>query len=364
MYSNLVYIEKMPASKVIQQTYNAEHVKRMETYAQRVQSIYVRALKEAAQLASTVKKIDPNKPFSFDDFPSTKEKAEKLFSEIESSVLSTINDGTRAEWLYANSKNDALVDLVASTSKLSKSQISAYKEPNLKALSSFQTRKLGNDGMSLSDKAWKYASQFRNEIEMGLDVGLGEGKGAAALSRDLRQYLQEPNKLFRRVRDKRGNLHLSKNAKAYHPGQGVYRSSYKNAMRLTRSEINNAYHESDYTRWQQLDFVVGVEVKLSNNHPTSDICDHLKGKYPKEFKFRGWHTQCMCHAVSILATEEELLNSLNNDTELSSTQSILNVPQGFTDWVEANKDRAKNWKSMPYFIKDNFKEGDLEKGLK
>ena len=90
----------------------------------------------------------------------------------------------------------------------------------------------------------------------------------------------------------------SKAAAAFHPGQGVYRSSYKNAMRLTRSEINMAYRESERLRWANLDFVVGFEIRLSNNHTTTDpktgkkvpfvdICDTLAGRYPKSFVFKG-----------------------------------------------------------------------------
>ena len=75
--------------------------------------------------------------------------------------------------------------------------------------------------------------------------------------------MNEPDRLYRRVRDKGGNLRLSKAAKMYHPGQGVYRSSAKNAQRLTRTEINMAYRESEYLRWQQLDFIVGIRVMLS-----------------------------------------------------------------------------------------------------
>ena len=65
-----------------------------------------------------------------------------------------------------------------------------------------------------------------------------------------------------------GKLALSKNAKAFHPGQGVYRSSYKNAMRLTRTETNAAYRLADQDRWQRMDFVVGMRVHKSKNHPT------------------------------------------------------------------------------------------------
>ena len=65
-----------------------------------------------------------------------------------------------------------------------------------------------------------------------------------------------------------GKLALSKNAKAFHPGQGVYRSSYKNAMRLTLTETNAAYRLADQDRWQRMDFVVGMRVHKSKNHPT------------------------------------------------------------------------------------------------
>ena len=141
--------------------------------------------------------------------------------------------------------------------------------------------------MNLSQRVWKYAEELKDAMELGIDVGLGEGKSAQQLSRDLRQYLNEPDRLYRRVRDKGGNLRLSKAAKMYHPGQGVYRSSAKNAQRLTRTEINMAYRESEYLRWQQLDFIVGIRVMLSNNHtiknskgepvPFVDICDTLAG---------------------------------------------------------------------------------------
>lgn len=114
------------------------------------------------------------------------------------------------------------------------------------------------------------------------------------LSPQYREMQLRLYKLFRRVRDEHGELQLSKRAAVFHPGRGVYRSSYKNARRLAATETNIAYMTADYERWQQLDFVVGIEIKLSNNHtlngvPFTDICDDLKGRYPKDFKFTGWH---------------------------------------------------------------------------
>ena len=207
-------------------------------------------------------------------------------------------------------------------------------------------------------------------------MGLGEGRSADELSRDVRQNLREPNRLFRRVRDKRGNLVLSKNARAYHPGQGVYRSSYKNAMRLTRSEINMAYRESDYQRWQQLDFVVGCEMHRSNHEPLCKcaICSKLVGRYPKTFKFKGWHPQCMCYATPILMDEEtfdqnelaELKTALHGKEyqKQAAKNEVTDVPDGFKEWVADHVDAQENWGAIPYFIRDNFKNGILKDGLK
>src|SRR5690606_20105860 len=90
------------------------------------------------------------------------------------------------------------------------------------ALKAFKERTI--KGLNLSDRVWKYTNQFRNEIEQGLFVGISEGKSAAAMAQDQKKYLKEPEKLFRRVKDANGKLVLSKAAKEYKPGQGVYRS--------------------------------------------------------------------------------------------------------------------------------------------
>ena len=181
-------------------------------------------------------------------------------------------------------------------------------------------------------------------IETSLAEGLAEGRSAAELSRTIRQDLREPERLYRRVRDKNGILQLSKPAKAYHPGAGVYRSSYKNALRLTRTEINVSYAEADFERWQRLDFVIGYEVRLSNNHtcnghPFTDICDELAGKYPKWFKFTKWHPQCRCVCLAIFDDDP-------------GAGEVRDVPPNFKQWVTDNQtrlDRSIKKGTAPYW---------------
>lgn len=355
------------------QGWDMRHYRETEAYAQAVQSLYDKATLAITRAAARGK-IDPDTPFSFDMYPSVQKEMQRITEQLAERVTVVIETGSKKQWLFACDKNDAFISSIMDTSKVSKARLKKMQDRNLDALAAFQGRKV--DGMNLSQRVWKYVGQFKDQLENALDVGLGEGRSADELSRDVRQNLNDPNRLFRRVRDKRGNLVLSKRAAAFHPGRGVYRSSYKNAMRLTRSEINMAYRESDWQRWQSLDFVVGFEIHRSNHEPLCkcDTCEKLVGRYPKTFKFKGWHPQCMCYATPVLMDEEtfdenelgDLKAALRGTTykHQQAKNAVADVPDGFKAWVKDHVEAQKGWASTPYFIKDNFVDGQLGKGLK
>lgn len=355
------------------QAFDNAHYRTTEQYARAVDRLFDVATKEITQ-AATRGKIDPEKPFSFDDYPKIKGVMQEVTVQLADRLTTTIETGSKKQWLFACKKNDGFIASIFNTTKLSKARLNKMQDRNLDALQAFQGRKV--EGLNLSERVWKYVGQYREQMETALDAGLGEGRSAQQLARDVKQNLKDPNRLFRRVRDKRGNLVLSKAARAFHPGRGVYRSSVKNAQRLTRSEINMAYRESDWQRWQSLDFVVGYEIVRSNHEPLCDcdICARLVGRYPKTFKFIGWHPQCMCYAIPILMDEEtfddnelgDLKAALRGTTykHRQAANTVHDVPDGFKEWVKDHIEAQKGWSSTPYFIRDNFKNGDLSKGLK
>lgn len=151
---------------------------------------------------------------------------------------------------------------------------------------------------------------------------------------------------------------MSKAAKEYSPGTGVYRSSKKNALRLTRTEINIAYKTADIERWESMPFVVGYEIKRSNNPYPCKTCEALKGKYPKNFKFVGWHPQCLCSMTPILMTHQEML-LLNKYTlqgkeiDWKSKNEVETLPSNLLQWISDNVNRISKAQSLPYFIRDN-----------
>lgn len=365
--------KRQKATRFSIQAFDNAHYRTTEQYARAVDRLFDVATKEITQ-AATRGKIDPEKPFSFDDYPKIKGVMQEVTVQLADRLTTTIETGSKKQWLFACKKNDGFIASIFNTTKLSKARLNKMQDRNLDALQAFQGRKV--EGLNLSERVWKYVGQYREQMETALDAGLGDGRSAQQLARDVKLNLKDPNRLFRRVRDKRGNLVLSKAARAFHPGRGVYRSSVKNAQRLTRSEINMAYRESDWQRWQSLDFVVGFEIVRSNHEPLCDcdICARLIGRYPKTFKFVGWHPQCMCYAIPILMDEEtfdenelgDLKAALRGTTykHKQAANTVPDVPDSFKAWVKDHIEAQRGWSSTPYFIRDNFKNGDLSKGLK
>jgi hypothetical protein len=219
------------------------------------------------------------------------------------------------------------------------------------ALQAFLKRK--TEALNLSARVWKLSDeQILPLIESRLAEGIASGKSAAEISRNLKPYLENPNALFRRVRDvKTGKLKLSIAAKKYEPGQGVYRSASKNAKRLAASEVNFAYRSADHERWEKLDFITGIQVKRSNsNKGPCDLCDPLAGTPPKEFRFIGWHPWCICFATPDLLDEEAFIGQLTGEpVEIPE----LPMPEGFQAWIKDHAEYLEKTDSPPYFVKYN-----------
>lgn len=352
-------------------TYEQQHLRNILRLEKRIGKLFDEAAARVALLSESVDDFSPEEVFAFDKYPYLRNRAKKLMLELHGALSTTVADGVRTEWDLANAKNDLLVrSVLGSAAKhLSPERRARYFSTNAGACTAFLARR--ERGMNLSERVWNLTEQFKEELEMGLDLGLRDGVSAVEMSRTLRAYLRNPDALFRRVRDEHGVLHLSERAKAYHPGRGVYRSAYKNARRLAGTEVNIAYRTADHLRMQELDFVVGVEINLSENHTClgvdgkphrfHDICDDLKGKYPKTFKFTGWHPHCRCFVTPILKTEEEFDADtgriLNGEEPTEGSENEVNeLPDEFKSWLQENKgriDAATARGSLPYFIKDN-----------
>ena len=352
--------------------WDSENLRNENRYAREIKRLFEQLAQEAAAIGVRIDQIDPVRPFSFADYPKTKRLADALLLKMQKGVETIIINGVDAAWTLANNKNSELARRVFgdNVGKLSQAQYRRYVSNNDDARGAFRKRKI--DGLSFSNRVWRYRDQFKEEIELGLDVGIRSGQSAAEMARDLKKYLRNPEMLFRRVRDQHGNLVLSQKAAAYHPGQGTYRSSYKNTLRLAATENNAAYRTADDIRWAQFDFVVGYEIRLSNNPNHCPMCAALAGRYPKSFQWAGWHPFCRCRKIPILKTMEEFKKETaailaGKIPDQLSVNAVNGMPAHFLSWLKDNTDRIARAKSQPYWLKDNIGllgNNRVDKGIK
>ena len=346
--------------------YDKKYDKELAAILRELDAIYADLANEIGNIGATYAgSVDKDVPFILSKYPLIQKRVDAVVKKLAKRMRTTVVNGVRSAWTLANQKNNELCNIVfgAMVNSLTQDQERRYYTSNGAALDAFLKRKV--HGLGLSDRVWNYADECIPMVESTLELGIKTGEGAAEMARDLKTYLKFPDKLFRRVRGADGNLHLSKAAAQFHPGQGVYRSSYKNAYRLARTETNMAYRTADHLRRTQLDFVVGIEIHLSNNHtclgtdgkphPFHDICDDLKGKYPKWFEFRGWHPACRCFTTSILKTDEEIDRDMDG-VDRGSVNTVKEMPPQWKEWLEKNRgrvDAAAARGTLPYFLVDN-----------
>ncbi len=401
---------------------NTKLGKRCETYALKVRSIMEQRIGEVVSMCEGLE-LQDGKPFVFADYPEVSRKVQATFRLMYTEIYQQVRGNITQEWYYSNADMDGLLAGLFGKQAMQDKHFARYFARNKEAMNQFFARK--EAGMNLSQRVWSIAGNAKQELEVALDLGLGQGLDAGDLSRKVRQYLQEPDMLFRRFRyreqepvlDDKGKAVLDENGKPvmqpkvdaegkpvygrkwkrrhydkatdsfywvddaptnYRTGRGVYRSSYKNAMRLTRTETNMAYRAADCERWKEMEFVRGFKVVRSKNHPVEDICDLLsaadendnsgKGVYPKGFVFKGWHPHCFCYCVPLLCSEDELMQLTDQilrgeDTSGFAPAGMVEQPNAhFLNWVDDNKDRIsdtindpqRGWANLPYFLQDNY----------
>lgn len=356
-----------------------------------LQKLYDKLIKELTKATSnSVHAVSPDELYTIAKActPTEKERVQALLDAYSSTLGSLIKQGiTRAVLLSANIQQKAL----SAYTRMQGKEVDEWRESTAKAFINSRMKRDG--GLNLSDRVWNYTQQTKAEFELAmsqaLEKGIKQGISAESLGRQIRQYLNNPDMMYRRyhlkkamadgtkrdvvewrrrVIDEQGKVRFVKEDLA-HVGTGVYRSARQNALRLTITETNMAYNYANCERWSSEPYVLGIRIRTSANHPEKDICDELAGDYPKDFMWRGWHPRCRCSMSSILidrdSEEWKYLRSLPEKEyrAYKSPNLVPNVPEKFSKWCERNADKldlARENGKLPYFVRDNQKVvGDL-----
>ena len=359
-----------------------ELIRLFGSYSKRLERLYDQYATDLVGLGLHESLLEEDPLFHFDDFPQHRESLNNIFSDFVRKQLLTIKaaiaDGVTLAFLH--DKGD-----LQGASVLGNAAITHARETAADAF--YRGRMKPQQGLSLSQLVWNYSQQTKSEFEMAMSTviagGLQQGTSAEELGRKVRHLLNNPDMMHRRYHEKvlrngervdvvtwrrrvigeDGKVHFVKEP-LEKVGRGHYRSARMNAYRLMRSEINMAYHRANHERWMQEPFVIGIHIWPSDQHPMEDVCDELKGDYPKDFLFLGWHPACMdtCTPITLKGDErKEYLKRIAKGEDVSgyvSPNRVRDVPDGYKRYIAENADRiisADRRDKLAYHLRDNRK---------
>lgn len=353
-----------------------------EKNAREVGQLYDDAIMEVAQLMKGLE-IDENQPFNFEDY-GLQDKVDEIMDRLEASITNKVRDGVIAAYGMSYANCEALIKQAVGEQMAAKVKRAFY--PKMRSRDAAET--FLKNVPTVSGRLWN--GETLALMTSAVEDSIRQGMSASKMATQIKKYLIDPDDWHRRFRykvgeDDEGNPVYGRKWKKRewdeatqkyhwvdhqpgepHPGHvggpGAYRSSYKNALRYARTTTNIAYRTADYNQYQEMPFVIGIEIKLSNNHPVPDICDDLKGVYPKDFCWTGWHPNCRCYQVPILSKKEEVDQMVDaildgdDPEEVECEGTVTELPENFTKWVKKNEERmmeASERGTLPYFIRDN-----------
>lgn len=359
-----------------------------------IEKVYNRFVQELASIGVSVTDTMTGGIFSFANFPEIQQKLSEAMKTYNTAMKNMLVNGMTGA---INASFANTTEALGKYSILEEKAVESLRETC--KLAYIASRMKPDTGLSLSQRVWNYTQQSKAEFEIAVsDImteGLSKGISAEELGRRVRGRLQNPDAMYRRYHLKKtmsdgtkkdivewrkrtidadGKVHFM-STDIEHPGAGVYRSSRKNALRMAATEINAAYRYADCTRWQNEPFVIGIRIRLSDNHtcngkPFVDMCDNLYGDYPKWMLWRGWHVKCRCSASSILVGEEEFRQIMALPKEQRknyvSPNLIKDMPDNYYEYIEKNRDRIERSierGTQPWWISDNYIDGDINSGF-
>lgn len=351
-------------------------------YNKRLGRLYCDYVKKLTSLGYGEDVLEDDALFNFDNFPQLKARLNDIFNDYyQNSLLcykSGITDGVALAY-----NHDEMV--IGGYSVLTDKAIRVARDT---AAATFISNRLKTkNGLNLAQIVWNYCQQTKSEFEMAMSNtiadGIKKGSSAEEIGKSIRKYLNDPDMMYRRYH----TIKVQKNGKkkdvvtwrrrriidgkvcfVEEPlekvGMGVYRSARKNALRVARTEINAAYHKARNERWQNEPFVIGQYIHVSPQHNIDDICNDLEGRYPKDFDWRSWHSNCICTSDPITIQGEEkkeFYKRLMAGEDMSNYVSpfaVLTMPEKYNQYIRDNSEaivKAGMRGKLAWHLQDNTK---------
>lgn len=256
-----------------------------------------------------------------------------------SALNRTIKLASSMEWDISESNVDDLVNAITENKTIEPPKwIANSLKHNEDARDAFLRRRDANG--NVVSKLQKQAEHYSTLIGESIASAIMKGTSAVSLASQVQSYLNDVDK-------------LNGDYKEYVGDEGRAINVKYTAMRLARTEINSAYKLAEQERYQNLDFVVGYEVHRSGDLDEQiygdssrkhkcDLCESLKGKYPKDFVFTNWHPNCYSDDTFVLTNRGWKLFADVLDDDLIYSLNPESMSPEYTSFVARQKYHIKD----------------------
>lgn len=282
--------------------------------------------------------------------PGLKKQIQKEYNKLAAQLIrDTMNGTSMAAFLNDQKNREFLGDYFKGTG-IDAETAAKFKDNAVFAFGAYASRI-----SEISPRVLEYTAINQSIVETYVRAGIYNGKSAIDVAREMKKLHSNPAELFT-INDK---ANYWRQVNFPNKGRGVYKSIQKNLERITRTEMNRAYHYQDYLRRNAQPFVTGIKIELSGSHPIYDICDEMVGKYPKTFVFLGWHPHCLCRSVSVLLDKDKMKGFLKTGS-ISVKDYTTRIPANASRYV---KDNFKKYKKLDWANNNFTKSGNIRKSI-
>lgn len=275
-----------------------------------VQAAYQQA---SVSLAQRIAKLPATAPSTAWNLQQIQNQIDTYGANLDQRVLDAIYSGVAASYHHAGSPVVSGSGKVLAETFGPEAVDELVRSTNQQAATAFLTR-TGADGLVLSDRVWKANTTWRQAVQRLVSDAIVSGQAAPQVAKSLEQYLAPgANVPYKADTAKRLN---------------VPKDTSMPAMRVARTEMQNAFHEGTINANTIMPSYQGSIWRLSGSHPVPDQCNEYaehngNGFWPKGEEPHKPHPHCFCtllpqhtHPDQFASKLEDWLNDPKADPEL------------------------------------------------
>lgn len=161
-----------------------------------------------------------------------------------------------------------------------------------------------SEGMTPSDRIWDLTNRMELDVKRRLISDIANGVSPNDIADQIQKY-----------------IYVNGVDPDLETGPGIYRSAFKNAMRLARTETSRAYSDATGAWAENKSWIEGIQPTLSPAHDGADECDDYAAGDPMDPADYAdtfpLHPHCMCFGTYVI--KDEFLTGPNETDNSDAT---------------------------------------------